>query len=1044
MEAERPHVPLSRLTHDVVQNSYKELHALLDSLADYEPEDRQSRLLDAVLKIRHRFARLSATVKWYMAYSAFHSSARLARNVCQERSTVFTLDADTLFQVSANARAAADHPCAVQEAAQVLGGIPSFSRVPKIVESAIGLDTKRDLSTISRLFFAPSAARHKQCPSREPNDINNAENTRMLMDAVQTGVGSKTTTGSSSFESDLDVLKKPWKDSKLVSADSTTSDYEDEADEAVTKESIERLRMTTRNVICASLPDGVKLIKAGVDPCAVAVRIGVPDAWTADVILDKLKLDHAFVVLLRFDILVDSHPDAPSAIRSKFHDRERPVPLRAEHKEPLRQMLSDRMLWAYEEARSKDDPNPVPSMLLCLCQAMSFECCGMLAMSHVRAQTFAFHSTQLWKSVDIAFSGVGADKQSNSPVQIRYWLRSHMRSAMTISSVNGQELKSLTSSILRVEHDSELPVGAFDASFSVKSINMEVLLLKCCRIRAIHELQRIREAVQPKVSKDVTISINSSGRATASLVVHFNEQGVGIVYGIALKAGSFFVQTKGPLSSALSRSDALAEDVRKKLWDGQKFFAENPSDSSRVLQELISRATKLIQRETTVRNAMGGGNDVVVGWLPGATSVEEPEASKGDKRVRPPLVAIERKRPRRFMTLASVANEEDEPFVYPGLSTSKRARSMPLVFSTSSDSYAFIQGRCTHPENVPNWTNELQNSAGVMGNWTCMKTVIDLRIRRDNLLRELEVLKLANPLDGDFQLKSPHRTPLKVKVSPMEVENAHLIIRENGGWEIVLTLANEQFEELNCRGQIVSYCPRIRVLRFRYPDHNPRTAYDFARDLLRARTAAALANGLNTNSSAYRMVRKLPTHVEVQSNGISFVVGLGKRVVEVEATPSHSLITYQFIPFAEEILQESAMDMGKRFGELLEMSLPMVLRIQSALPADPTVYKVRFSNALKARVMFGTANRNAFAIDVDARHEKGHVTIFDVARARQSIQRADSSSNPYAIIPVWPQIVNGLVEKRAGRVLYEGVAVRISVVILDRILSLIASKTGSA
>ncbi|CAN8076977.1 unnamed protein product [Agarophyton chilense] len=1043
MEGERPDIPLSRLTHDVVQNSYKELHAILDSLADYEPEDRQSRLLDTILNIRHRFARLSAAVKWYMAYSAFHSSARLARNVCQERSTVFTLDADTLWQVSATSRAAADHPSAIQEAAQVLSGAPSFNRVPKIIETAIGLDTKRDLRTISRVFFPPANC-DKDTILTKRNDIKRAEDVCMLTSPTQTADASNTVTQSTSFKSDLDALKKLQKASKTVSFDSTVSDDDDDEDEEVTKDAIERLRTTTRHVICDSLPEGVELIKAGVEPCAVAVRIGVPHAWTADVILDKLKVDQAFVVLLRFRILVDSHPDAPSAIRSKFHDRERPVPLRAEHKEPLRQMLSDRMIWAYEEARASADANPIPKMLLCLSQAMSFECCGLLAMNHVRAQAFALHSTQLWKSADVSVSGVGADKQSNSSVEIRYWLRSHMRSKMTIASVGNREASSLTNSILCVGHEGELPAGPVDPSFSVKSINVEELLLDCCRIRAVHELQRICEAVQPKAGKNVSMSVNCSGRATTSLVVCFDEQGVGILFGISLKSGGFFVRTKGSLSQALLRTDALSDDLRKKLWDEERFFGKELYDSSRVLEELISRANKLLQREVTMRNVLGGGNDLMNCWPPGPAAVEEPEVSKGDQRIQPPFSAIEKKRPRRFMTLASVADEDDEPFVYPGLSVSKRARSMPLMFSTSSDALAFIQGRCSLHDNVPKWTNEFQNSASVMRNWTFMKILIDLRIRRDNLLREFEVLKLGNPLDGDLRLHSPHRTPLKLKVAPMEAEDVHMILHEEGGWEIVLTLANEQFEELNCRGQIVTYCPRTRVLRFKYPDHNPRTAYEFARDLLRTRTAAALIKGLSTESSAYEVVRKLPSHVEVQSNGIHFTVRLGKRVVEVEATPRHSLLAHQFIPLVEEILQESAMEMGKRFGELLEMSLPMILAIQTALPPDPTAYKVRFSNALKARVSFGTVKGRPFAVDVDGRHGNGKVTIIDVPRAIQSIQKRDAQAIPYVAIPIWPQMVEKLVENGAASVDFGGAAIRISVAILHKILALIASKAGSA
>ncbi|PXF48653.1 Mediator of RNA polymerase II transcription subunit 14 [Gracilariopsis chorda] len=1050
MEAEREDIPLSRLTHDVVQNSYKELHALLDSLADYEPEDRQSRLLDAILNIRHRFARLSATVKWYMAYSAFHSSARIARRVCNDRSTVFTLDADTLWHVSANTRAAAAHPSAIQEAAQVLSGALTFNRLPRIIETFIGLEIKRDMRNISRIFFPSPAVRDSkriQAPvANHSNHINSTTaDAHVRADSSHVQLqNSKQNAESSYLPVQTSDLKNGLKDVRKPVSNLSESGHEEFSDEDVTTDAVERLRVTTRHVIRSSLPEGVKLIKAGVDPCAAAVRIGVPDAWTADVILDKLKLDQAFVVLLRFQILVDSHPDAPSTIRSRFHDRERPVPLLAEHREPLRQMLRDRMLWAYEEAKAANENEHIPKVLLCLAHAMSFECCGKLAMNHVRAQTIAFHKSNLWKYTDISFSGVGSDKENDSPVRIQYWLRSHLQSSVVITLVKNEESNSLPSRILQVEHGTEMPVNDFDASVSVKSINIEALVLKCCRTRAVHELQRIRSQTQEKVAEELSIDLNSSSRSSVCLLVHFGQQGVGISFGISLRSGGFFVRATGPLVTALSRGDALANDVRKELWNGERFSKGRTDDLSREFETLLSASLALLKSETAVRSALGGSADVMIGWPPGASSVETPEVSKDGRKVNPPFAAIEKKRPRRFMTLSSIANEDDEPYMFPGLSAAKRARSMPLPFTTSSDGYAFIQGRHSSPKNIPRGVNSLVCSSSVMADWMGMRNMIDMRLRRDHILRELEFLKVATPVDGDFRLQSSHRTPLKVKSSPMKVEESFLNVYENGTWEIELTLANELFDEHNYYGQVVSFSRKRRSLRFRYPDQSLRSIQCFARDVLRARTAAALINGLNAESNAYRLTVKLPSHIQVRhSKGITFTVGLCKRVVEIQARPHHPLVSVHFVPFAEEILQESAMEMGKRLGELLEMSLPMFLAIQSALPADRNVYKVRFTNALKARVIFGTANRRPFAIDVDARHGKESVMIYDVPRALQTIQ-SEMQSVPYSAVPIWPQMIEQLVEKRVGKMEYGGAAVRIPVTILGQILHLIAKKAGSS
>lgn len=1043
MEGERPDIPLARLTHDVVQTAYKDLHALLDSLADYEPEDRQSRLLDAVLKIRHRFARISATVKWYMAYSAFHNSARIARNFCFDRGTVFTLNADTLWQVSAATKTAAANPSAIQEAAQVLSGYPTFNRLPRYIEDAIGLQSERDIRNISRILSSSTLPGNL---SATPQNTNHTT----LLNSTQIK------TAQSNYNAEVAILKsKPSNTNSShqkhahsftsIEKASATSHTECEynSTEEIAREAIERLRVTTKHIISSSLPKGVQVIKVGVGPCAAALRIGVPDSWTADVILDQLKVEQAFVVLIRFQILVDSHPDALSVIRSRYQSCERPLPLRAEHREPLRQMLSDRMRWRHEEEKGSDGQQRITKVLFCLSQAMSFECCGKLAMTHVRAQTAAFHSSKIWNSSDIAFRGVGSSKENDSPIHIFYWLRSYMKATLMISLITTQDATSLPTSILRVDHDSKLPFNDSGVSLSVKSINVQTLLLESCRIRAIHELRKILQSSEAHEDKRILVGLNTTGRSSVSLMYRFDEQGVGLIFSIALKSGGFMVRTAGILTSALAQKYELADELEKEMWYGERFFSRNTDEIVRSLDILVSKSLAIIQSDNIVRSSRAGGNDVINTWPPGAPSVEKPEVAAGGRLVKPPLIGIERKRPRRFMTTSSTAKPGDEPYFFPGLPVAKRARSVPLAFSTSSDGSAFIQGRCVNSKNIPPWCNDLKSSSSVMANWSEMRSVIDLRLKRDHLLRELELKRIATPLDDDYRLQSPHRTPLKVKASPMEVGSAYMIAHGDGSWRIELTLANELFDDHNCNGHVVTFCRRTKMLTFKYPDLSPRTTFCFARDMCRARTAAALIGGLNADTKAYKVVRRAPTHVEVSSQGLIFVIGLGKRVVEITTSANKPLVSTQFIPFVEEILHESAMEMGARLGELLEASLPMFLSIENALPADPTAYKIRFSNALKARIIFRTSGQQSYAVDVDARHEKGKVVLFDVPRALQTIQKQDATvTNSCSSVPFWPHMVKKLVENCRGRTSYRGAAVQVPITVLRALLTFIAKNAS--
>lgn len=958
-------VTLSRLTHDVCQNTYKDLHALLDSLGDL-PEDRRcAKLVDFFLKMRHRFARLLVAVRWFMSYSAFHSSASATRQLASARSTVFTTDADTLFMVSNVARGAAAQPSAVQEAAEVLGASAHFARIPRIIETSIGLETSADVHTID-------------------------------------------------------------------GSDDETSN------ESRTFEPIERLRAATRYLIESSLPNGVTLMKTPAPPNDVAARVGVPGAWIADLVLDRLLLDQALLILLRFEVLVSSHPDAVGPLQTNWHAKELSVRLRKDQSEPLRQMIDDRMRWTYiDSVASGDKGNRVKNVLLCLAQAMSFECAGKIAMEHVRAQALALSTHSSWKPVGIILSGVGSEAADHIPVQIRYWQSSHLKAVMKISLPKEDELHRSETSIIRVEHEPKLSAKGAPSSLSVQSVFIEGLLLESCRARALHELRQLQASLSTEFpatdSKIVSTSLSS-----ISLAFSFGHHTRGLSVGISLKSGGFFVHPFGTISLALTRTDAFARDLRRDIWRGVRFFQSGLIGVKSVLIKLIRMTNVLLSCYSAVESCLAIDAGAISDWPPGVASVEKPEKTLSRKVIRPPFMSIDRKRPRRFMTLLSVANAEDEVCFHPGVTVSKRARILPMYCSSSSDGTLFIEGRRPEGIEIKSPTSLVRSHASAMADWAEIRHAADTRIKRDTILKQLENKRLATVRDNDYSLRSPEYSHLTVKTSPMEVERAALLIQSDDGWKVQLTLTNSIFDAEDYQGQAISYSFETRLLTFAYSEISSTSLDSFGRDLMMVRTAAALLEGLNRESKYYSILRRTPSFIELKSHGLNMTVGFGSKDIEVVVSPRQSLITEKLIPLIEEMLQESGKLMGHTLAALLELSLPIGVALQEAVPNDPT-FGIKFTTALRARLTISPKSRHqSYALDIDTRAGYHSVVVIDVSRAlRKSSNNNHTIVNQISDIPIWEALLDKIVSKRIGKSIHGASALMIHMSILTNLLSAI-------
>lgn len=966
---------LSRLTHDVVQNTYKELHALLDSLGEASRSERRHRMLDFVLSMRHRYARLLAVVRWFMAYSASHGYAKVARELAATRSSVYTRDADSLCMVSGTSRAAASIPSALPEAAEVLGANPFFDRLPRVIEWSIGLDIDHDFDQLNTL--QPLSITNKSDDNLTPNTA--------LVDASPQKVNV--------YDS---------------SSDTPHGDIQGEA--------LTRLHALTRRIVADNLPSGVRIVRETVARDSIPVRICVPGAWTADIVLDSLYEHSTALHLLSLNITVASHPDAPTI--SRRHDSERPVHFMSAELINLRAMLADRMHWAAAgcEARLENkehNAKRIECALRTLCDTISGECCAQMAMAQLRNQVTAMIVHRVWRHAGLNVSGRFAESMKNVPLQVSYWPESHLRASVAICIATDKE-EGVTDAgkagwestarerMVDVRHEPSLPGRLVSVPLHLHSLNFEKFLLECGRVRAAHELTVLATICEQAGGIGCTAKVMSRGQTSSGLMVSFEEAGAALVFAISLVSGGFSVLPHGAVSCALGRDEDVSGDLLKALWDGERHFRGGSAETRDIISNIVRKSKDAVRKVSLMRSAWTAGLCSLTSWPATREAVESGARAAESKVLKAPMLQVERKRPRVFLTMESVGTGPE--MTIPGMnlemgSPAKRQRRNAFGMEhMSTDDLTFYEGKIVKGIVSPLSGVNVACSGWRSAAWAELRYDVEMRIRRETLMEMLLAQQAISSWTCEGCGDRANRIRVQVRSAPLDVEKAVVVMRDDDTWCLRMYLKSDVFEDALFCGFGVSYCANTRELRFSFNSVSKTAVRSCARELMRARTAYTLSSGLSEKNAHYNVVERTHTHVLVQVEEIRLHVGFGLASIEVEAWPRKDILTKELIPMMEEVLTHGRKDMGLALSGMLELSVPMMKALALTMVRKSEFEtRVIFSSVLSVRMVgarrMGGSKRILYAVEVDGQDGRGRVVVADGGRKGLKVGKGASGAD---------------------------------------------------
>ena len=697
-----------------------------------------------------------------------------------------------------------------------------------------------------------------------------------------------------------------------------------------------RVALATRRAIRDALPaiPRLSVLEWRVHP--VCVRVGVKGLWTADLSLDGLDLKTARLRCHRISVLVAPDLDAGS----KSHTLSR------EEQAMLCRLADDRMSAAVGLVPAGVQVDRAQIMLGSLCVLLTSEVCAPLVMAHLRCQAEKL-KTGPWSDV-LDIKGDASDSQRNTPIVISYWPKSRNKSSLTISEHqpktpgNGDVC---ASQLVSITHEPPLP-GCAGEQFSnfvyenTSSLNLEKMIEGCCKIRAGEQLLGIADAVLRRRSdlavhpRCLTIctswksnqqrieplgtNVNFSAVGNECLIVHLHQDRcLGIEIRVSSRTGGLRVR---PFGAA-----GLVEPSRKNSegdsWPGDRHFENNLKEESTICS-IIQTVRSAVKLDCAARAVCALDIGVSNTLPPGTASVAATApAERSASQLVPPFAPLERRSPRRFLTLSpppsikDTVNGVNGSFVTAlpkehrnSLSregpTSKRPR---LTYATTSDALVFIQessslgsDTCSleRPQKRRRRGNTMRPGVGDMEDvdryngtaaaaaaWAVTRDVVERRLRRDSLLRAFVAANVASAAhthhmksgdDGALHLESASRVLLKVKCEPLPVRRAELLLRGSDSWQVRLSLLPPIFDSTDAAlvrdavqgdggdGNLwtVGVACGGSQLTFTYPSANAASVRSFFRDLTRARTAAALARGVPP-SLFYKVLRRSPVRIVV-------------------------------------------------------------------------------------------------------------------------------------------------------------------------------------
>lgn len=1057
-------VPFTKLTHEITQIVYKDLHALLDSMSEMDSADRRTRMLDYTARTRHRIIRLLVAVRWHMECSAFHSSAGSLSHIATQRSANFTNSADALWSVAQLVRGAAAHPSAVAYSGELLGpGMTPF-RLPRFIERSIDVDTlvrKRPLEG-----------------------------------------------------SDEDPYLAPVKRGSRRQFTETEPEM--------------RVRLETKFAVRRALPNGIVVSNWNADPAGVSVRVALPGVWHADLMLNAPDCDGGTFVILEFKILVRTHIDAGGSIRRMNPIDGEPLPMTTNHYNYLRNMMQDRMAWAAHDAKPEDNgeeekeklvtdagrevgkqgnenaeggaaykekgegaaKDPAHSgkvkvarsdaSLRCFCMIMTREICTTLAMDYVREQAAQLALHPAWRKSKLVVHGIGSKAGPLVPVTVEYWKQSSFPAAVTVSipkddasgAGDWPNTCGKPDQVVEVSHSPPLPISGNPVSLNLRRVNVESLCLESARRRARQVLSQINHSCKMKTKTISRTALAAHGAAVESLMFDIGNSGFGLYLSMSLRTGAFRVRVRGGTSFALHQRVDKCAQLRRALRKGERHIPGGLAGVERTVLHIIELLMACLQISSCVRQTVMADESALLVWPPGASSVEGAQVEGAERRaprpgISPPLIPIERSRPVRFLAAQSWLATWDHSAVPKEVPVSKRNRTSPVNFTSSPDGLVFVQGKVPY-DLRPRSEKEMRDvacRAESAARWGQLRYATEMRFRRDKLLRELQINAIAVAEHPDYELRSSQRTALILRsVEPLPVARAVLVLCGQKAWRVEVVLEEDIFDDEGAAHVPgLRYVKASRTLVFAYTVADAAAVRRFGEDLIRARGTGALARGVRMGAAelaaAELVVVKSVTPMAIVVEGMNTIIAIGAHAetgakvaigtgvfrFDIVLRRDTPVSTQRMRGLLAEVLNADRRNAGQSVLPLLERAIPVIAAAEKAAAASRSAH-VTARTALRLYIDFKVGDKRC-ALDVDGRKGKGRMQLADAARVHElaiaSGRQSDPRTAELAHIPSWEAVLDKLVKKRSGMPLHKGAVVVVSNRVLETVITLIVGQGNS-
>lgn len=640
-----------------------------------------------------------------MEYSSYHLSASGLSNLASNRSYNLTTIADALFNVNAIAKGAAATPSDVAYAAEVLGPGISPYRLPRVIEKSILVDT------VDRKRGEKRSFPEKPLPP---------------------------------------IIEPPVKRGSRKSPDETEPEM--------------LVRLESKYAVRVGLPSGISVLSWEAEPEHVSVRIGLKNAWNADVVLDSSDINTANLRVLGFEILVRNDGNAHGARpaksdRDKRHDG--PLPILSPCYRDLRGAIENRVSWAVQDAAEQGVQARLKAGLHCLCMALSRDCCSGIALNLLRDQAVIVSRHPAWYKYGVKLYGVGSKAGPGVPLTLEYWTASpRFRASVSVKvpddsgywNSTSPSAKGVPDQILNLSHSPDLPVVGPDINLDLAALNVESLLLACARRRGTHILALIFERLKEKASAVNFSAAANHTCASEAMVLSISNTGFSLLFSISLKSGAFSVRLLGNSTfPSLTRHSSYLELLRV-IWNGEKHFTDGVDGAVRALERIIQLQIECLKLSMFYYSTAFADEVAPLSWPAGNSAVEGPKEKLTRKLdIRPPFLGVAGYKSKMFIPAFSWLNPSDNSAFDEYSGKKLVAKSTGNLLKTA-DSIVFVQGKQLSTISLNIDLKDLRASASASALWSELRYMNTSRFRRDHLLQKFATLGLTEVAETDPNL----------------------------------------------------------------------------------------------------------------------------------------------------------------------------------------------------------------------------------------------------------------------------------------------------